>query len=479
MPGTNNSKFVINDSKLAKKFGIDVRGLETLKRRSKKKGTEKFNVCVPKDEMAHIQELWKNYEAVLKKNRHRKVVDKLRNVTNLGKNSFNESDGSRIASLVNIFQKTDDYITTAEEFFQGCKENKQIKIYADKINKDYEILNGKGYLKGYVRDDKEANEQFDKNRFMVFSGDGDDLEKPKLVGKKENPYEDNYAMHVKEAYTKLYNAVGAAITNQSGFVKNLKDAKNAVAKAWDRDLDDKLKKIHEYFFKMKECDRALDDLAQDVKKHKSEKWIKDNFDSLKEHINTTLERAESINKLSNTKYLETIFYDKDQLAAAKNITTALTGCTRRLDNFGSGIQSGSLKTEDLKKTYRDAVKEFKRFSEGQQVTIGETSTSTTDSSNAKNPMTQYVNNIVKVYKKLDKAFSKLSSAMVEYNREQDKFLVNYYNWKREKKSAKRRTILFVLFGVIGALSAGIIKLLPLVDALGNASTEAPVEPMHS
>ncbi len=462
MPGTN-------DSKLAKKFGIDVRGLETLKRRSKKKGTEKFNVCVPKDEMAHIQELWKNYEAVLKKNRHRKVVDKLRNVTNLGKKSFNESDGSRIASLVDIFRKTDNYITTAEKFFRDCKGHKQIKIYADKIKKDYDTLDKKGYLADYNQNDEKTNEQFDKNRFMVFSGNN--LEKPKLVGKEENLYENNYASHVTSAYVTLYDEIDKILTQENNFAKYLKNAKNAVKDTWDRSIEKKLKQIHECVSKMKECDRALDDISQHIKENKSEEWAKEKISSLKEHIRRTLINVESIDKLSNTKYLEAIFYDKNQLAAAKNITTALTECTKNLDNFGFGIQSGLYKPKDLKKTYRDAVEAFERLSKTNMVAAKE-------STGAENSMDKRVEKVLEVYESLSNNLRKLFREMEGYDKKQNEFLDTYRKWKKEKKDAKRRAILYTLFSVLGILSAGAVKLSPLAEAFAD-SVDAPIDPMPS
>ena len=447
----------INESKIAKKFGINVREPSKIK-----------DVCVPKDEMPKIQEMWNNYETILKKNRHRRVVDKLRNVTKLGTKKFNKSDGLRIASLVEAFEGTDNFMQGAEKFFRNCEGHSKIEMYADKIEEDYNTLNGKDYLKGYNRNNKEKNKQFDKNRFLVF-GDTVSLGKPN--NQEQNPCGDNYAEHVKKAYELLYNKLSDAVKEGNKLESGLKKAKEKLKNVWDHDVTDKLQSIQEFFYKIDECDKALDTLAQDVSKHKRENWIKNNFDSLKERINMTLDRAESIKKISSTKYLEAIFYDEGDLANAKNLTTALMGCAKRLNAFGLGIQSGSLTTEKLKKTYRDAVKEYERFS-NEQNKLREGEYPVGNKANE-------VNKILKIYKKLDKAFSKLSSTMDEYNKQQDEFLDKYRAWKKEKNDAKRRKILFILFSIMGVLSAGIIKLLPLVDALGNASTEAPVESMPS
>ena len=501
----------INSSRLAKQFGVTIRGLETLTKMSKK-GTTKLNVCVPGDEMEKIRNLWKHYESVVKEHRHRKVVDKLRNITHLGQKGFQKNEKKRLSKLLEAFQETDDYMHEAEEFFKNCKGHNEIKKYVKQIDEDYKTLfEKKGYLRGlqdtsqkqvvasYARTTDpsqlvQANNHLDRNRFMVWghtaAGQVPALPNPVGNGPQTNPYEHDYAGHVSSAYIRLYTLVNNFCQNAGAFLNFLETTKNDVTR-WDTQIDYKVDKIREYCTKFRECANAVKSLAPKVAKCDDGK-VQGDYERLCTGLDFWGEKFDNIDRRGTMNYIEAIFYNAvfAEHTEIMSMTQYIIGCAANLDRFAGGITSGSMTPEKLRETFRAAVKDYERLNAiltahtqnpgtaNATVTFAvEDISGLTQRKQAKYQEEQRVQLQAK-YDDLCKDFDKLGKAFMNFEKTRSEFLGTYYAWEKEKKEAKRRAILFAVFAGFAVLSQGLAVFNPLLEG-AIMRMPAPVEPLPS
>lgn len=496
----------INSSKFAQQFNVTIRGLETLVRMSKK-DIPKLNVCVPDDEMAHIRTLWKDYEKVLKENRHRKVVNKLRNLTNLGTDKFKKQETKRLGKLLEVFQKTDDYMHEAKDFFINCRQHKEIEKYVKQIDEDYKTLfDKKGYLQGkvvngsphvimeavgnYVRHVGDANDQtnahLDRNRFMVLGKPTaqDPLPAPVVVGHNGNEFEMDYAFHVSYAYTRLYTLVNNFCQSADNFVTFLEQTKDRVD-GWRTAIDDEVDEIRDYYKKFRECVVAVESLKAEVDSCDDAK-VQGNYKQLCENLRFWTNKFDRIDKKSTTTYIESVFYNAipAEHTQIMNMTGYILDCAAELDSFAKGITSGDVSATGLRNYLGNAVKNYRRM----------TAILTSHTQHPQHPpqvatvsfrtllgaTPQFLEaqrkTINDKYAELQDNLDELGEAFRKFGKEQTNFINLYSEWKTEQIATRRRTALFAVFAVFGLLTTGLQVFNPLIEG-AIMRMPAPVAPL--
>lgn len=484
----------INSSKFAKQFGITIRGLETLERVTKKK-KKAINVCVPGDEMAHIRELWKNYEKVVEKNRHRKVVNKIRNLTHLGTDKFNKQESKRLNKLIEVFKKTDDYMHEAKDFFKNCRKHKEIEKYVKQIDEDYKTLfDKKGYLKGggvpgvvsYQRSTAantvQANAHLKIKHFMVWSNTAPGAvpaqrDKTTLTN---NPHHDDYATHVKGAYEHMYRLVDNFCASAKPLITFLETTRQQMGR-WDTEIGKKVGMVREYCKKFRDCADAVESLEPTVASC-DDGGVKARYKALRENLVFWGEKFNDIDRRSTMTYMEALFNNATlpEYTAIMDMTKHIINCASELDRFAGGITSGSMPASELRNTFENAVSNYQKLTAiltqhtqqaGAVVSFSLNAGAMNDPQNEKQRKL-----LEQKHNELANAFNKLGAAFMKFEKEEGKFMSKYCEWKKEKKEFKRRIILWSVFGLFGLLTTGLQVFNPLLEG-AIMRMPAPVDPL--
>lgn len=476
MPNTD-----INSSKLAKTYGLNVGALERLTRMGKKKKI-KLNVCVPKDTMEEIRNLWKNYQKVMKERRHAGILDKLKRVTTK-KDDYTPSakEAVRLNKLLTVFRQTDNYITEAAEFFDGCRGGKEIKKYANQIAKDYKTLHDKGYLPGYKRTEKPTdanpdNKHLNKDNFKFYIT-------PQADPRHNNiptmewfmPSWFGYADYATSAYSNFYDTLNDFCQNRADAL--LHGLENALAKLeiYIGDLDEEVQTIRKAYSEVVDCGRAIDELATLAKKSNDGK-LKSMFENLKYNFDIIRDNYTVVNNISNREYFKVIWDNNVHLPHLSNITQELTGCARRLDEFGSWVMSGKYTKEDLKDKFSRAISDYNKMQDELAKGGGLFELKSNNVIKQNSYLQRQMRVIHRKYDELSRASLDLRKGIGEYREKQSEFMGEYIKWKTERREERIRNITFFGMGALGILNTAIMALNPLLEAFLTAYS-APVSPL--
>jgi len=480
----------INSSKFAKQFGITIRGLEVLDRVTKK-GQQALNVCVPSDEMAHIRKLWKKYEGVVEKNRHRKVVNKLRNLTHLGTDKFNTQETARLNALIDVFKETDDYMHEAKDFFKNCRKHKEIEKYVKQIDEDYKTLfDKKGYLKGdttlnvapYQRS-AATNARLKIKHFMVWSNTvpgAVPVRRDKTI-LTNNPHHNDYAAHVKGAYEHMYGLVDNFCTNAKPLIAFLKTTRQNMSR-WDTEIEKKVDMVRKYCKKFRECADAVESLEPKVATC-DDGGVQAQYKALREDLVFWGEKFNDIDRRSTMTYMEALFNNATlpEYTAIMDMTKHIINCASELDRFAGGITSGSMPAGELRDTFENAVTNYRELTAILTQHTQQAGAVVSFTLNAAGAMTDQQNEkqrklLEQKYKELATDFDRLGAAFMKFEKEEGKFMGKYCEWKKEKKEFKRRIILWSVFGALGLLTTGLQAFNPLIEG-AIMRMPAPVNPL--
>lgn len=477
MPNTD-----INSSKLAKTYGLNVGALERLTRMGKKKKI-KLNVCVPKDTMEEIRNLWKNYQKVMKERRHAGILDKLKRVTTKKDDDYTPSakEKVRLNELLKVFRQTDDYITEAAEFFEGCRGGKEIKKYAEQIAKDYKTLHDKGYLPDYKRAEEGKpsnleNKHLNKDNFKFYDTPPADPPNNKIPTTKwlvRSWF--GYANYATSAYSNFYDTLNDFCQNRAQtLLQTLEASKNDVD-TWSHDLDDVVDEIRERYSEIKECGNAIDALAPLAEKSNDGK-VKSLFKILKYNFDIILYNYNEIKNISTGEYLKAVFYNNVNKSDMAQITDHLTGCAKRLDNFGSFITSGTKNLEQIKNTFSRAIDDYNKLQDELAKDGGDLLKLMGDERKAEEYKQLQHQFIHETYLRLFNASLDLRKGIGAYLKDQSEFMGEYIKWKTERREERIRNITFFGMGALGILNTAIMALNPLLEAFLTAYS-APVSPL--
>lgn len=462
----------LNKLKISKIYGIHVPDVKKLERLSKKKKETKLNICVPYEVLKDIRKRYDEYKKFMDKNRHASFPDKLKIVT--GRGTLSQKENQRRDAILEAFKKVYPYVYDAYAFFIDCKGHKELQKCANQIEKDFDNMTKKGYIKNY---DSEQADKFDATRYYIYNYRNATDDWPNLP---------TYGARAKKAYENMFNYFqgvleGAQTGGRLLEYYNLAYAGNTM---FSTEFDNIIGNIRTKLKSKKELQTKLRNLAPLVAKSGNE-TDKANYTALTKQLNACEEKVTMLNKTAISKYMNALFYDHkfvdDDTSPMKfddmnQISDHIIQLAGDIDNFGKALQTNEHRYEDnVKRYFSQAIKNYKALREElmTQNVFPDQLPSPSDRQNKK--FEQKRKSMDNLLKKLEKLYDDIQAALMGYTKEEQKFINQYNKMQKEKLEAKRRWRMFIIFGLFGALTGSLSKLSGLLGSLAAGPVEAPAE----